>query len=400
MNILTIAFKDLKQIARDRMSLLFLIIMPLAFTFLMGLLFGGNQQTDTRLNVGLINNDPQGALTQTLTGLLADSQTVKMVKLTPVDEPGISDQINTGKLAGALIIPANYSNDLLNEKNPQIRVIANPNGTGGQTVLTELQVKISQLLGALETGRLSLQAYTSQKPVADPQAFLAESVSASIRAWQDPSIRINSQPVSAGANKSGFSGYVQTSPGMLLQFAIAGLIGAASVIMLERKNRTITRLLISPVTKGQIILGHLLGCTVTVFLQEVILILAGQFFFKVNYLQNPAGTLVMMLVVALFCGSLGLFFGAISKKPEQAIMWPLIAMFLLTALGGAWFPLDVTSQAFNTIGHFTPGAWIMDGFQNIILRGLGFSSILLPAVIIMGYAALFFGLAVWRFRFE
>jgi ABC-2 type transport system permease protein len=75
-------------------------------------------------------------------------------------------------------------------------------------------------------------------------------------------------------------------------------------------------------------------------------------------------------------------------------------MFLLTALGGAWFPLDITSQTFYTIGHFTPGAWIMDGFQNIILRGLGFSSILLPAAIIMGYALLFFALAVWRFRFE
>ncbi len=400
MNILTIALKDLKQIARDRMSLLFLVIMPLAFTFLMGLLVGGNQQTDTRLNVGLINNDPQGALTQTLAGLLGNSQTIKMVQLTPEEESGISDQINTGKLAGALIIPANYSNDLLDEKNTQVRIIANPSGTGGQTVLTELQAKISQLLGALETGRLSLQATTVQKPVADPQAYLVNTVSVSIQAWQQPSIRVNSEPVSTGANKSGFSGYVQTSPGMLVQFAIGGLIGAASVMVLERRNRTITRLLIAPVTKAQIILGHLLGVTVMVFFQESILILAGQFFFQVNYFQNPVGTLVMMLVVALFCGSLGLFFGAISKKPEQAIMWPLIAMFLLTALGGAWFPLDITSQAFYTVGHFTPGAWIMDGFQNIILRGLGFSSILLPAAIIMIYAALFFGLAVWRFRFE
>jgi ABC-2 type transport system permease protein len=400
MNILNIALKDLKQIARDRMSLLFLVIMPLAFTFLMGLLFGGNQQTDNRLNVGLINNDSQGTLTQTLTNLLENSQVVKIVGLIPADEPSISDQINTGKLAGALVIPSNYSTDLLNDKKPQVRIIANPNGTGGQTVLTELQVKISQLLGALETGHLSLQATTAQKPVTDPESYLMNSVSASIQAWQQPSIRVNSEPVSTNANKTGFSGYVQTSPGMLVQFAIGGLIGAASVLVLERKNRTITRLLIAPVTKAQIILGHLLGVTVMVFFQESILILAGQVFFKVNYFQNPGGTLLMMLAVAIFCGSLGLFFGAISKKPEQAIMWPLIAMFLLTALGGAWFPLDITSQAFYTIGHFTPGAWIMDGFQNIILRGLGFSSTLLPALIILIYAGLFFGLAVWRFRFE
>jgi len=42
----------------------------------------------------------------------------------------------------------------------------------------------------------------------------------------------------------------------------------------------------------------------------------------------------------------------------------------------------------------------MDGFQNIILRGLGLDSVLLPAGILLVYAVVFFGLAVWRFRFE
>jgi ABC-2 type transport system permease protein len=400
MNILTITLKDLKQIARDRMSLIFLVIMPIVFTFLMGVMFGGTRKTDDRLNVGLVNNDPQGELTTHLTDSLADSQTIKIVELTDADESGISDQINKGKLTGTLIIPADYSSDLLQKKDPQLRIIANAANTAGQTVLTELQAKITRFRGSLEIGDLSLQAYAVQKPIASPKVFLLDAFSASLQAWQDPPVTVNLQPVSASANPTGFSGYVQTSPGMLLQFAIGGLIGAASVMVMERKNRAITRLLTAPITKTQIILGHLLGCTVTVFLQEVILVLAGQFLFKVNYLQNPAGTLLMMLVVALFCGSLGLFFGAISRKPEHAVMGPLIAMFLLTALGGAWFPLEGTSPVFYAIGHATPGAWIMDGFQNIILRGLGFNSVLLPAVILLGYSLLFFGLAVWRYRFE
>jgi ABC-2 type transport system permease protein len=81
-------------------------------------------------------------------------------------------------------------------------------------------------------------------------------------------------------------------------------------------------------------------------------------------------------------------------------MWSLIAMFVFTAMGGAWFPLDITGQTFSTIGHLTPTAWAMDGFQNIVMRGLGLSSVLLPAGILLAYAVLFFGLAVWRFRFE
>ena len=93
MNILTIALKDLKQILRDRMSALFLVIMPLAFTFLMGLLFGGTQQTETRLNVGLINNDPNGALTQTLVGSLKNSNTVKIVDLLPRMNPRLTTKL-------------------------------------------------------------------------------------------------------------------------------------------------------------------------------------------------------------------------------------------------------------------------------------------------------------------
>jgi len=38
----------------------------------------------------------------------------------------------------------------------------------------------------------------------------------------------------------------------------------------------------------------------------------------------------------------------------------------------------------------------MDGFENIVARGLGFESVLLPAVALVGYAVAFFALAVWR----
>jgi ABC-2 type transport system permease protein len=47
-----------------------------------------------------------------------------------------------------------------------------------------------------------------------------------------------------------------------------------------------------------------------------------------------------------------------------------------------------------------PTAWAMDGFQNIIVRGMGLSSVLLPAALITAFGAVFFALAVWRFQYE
>jgi ABC-2 type transport system permease protein len=47
-----------------------------------------------------------------------------------------------------------------------------------------------------------------------------------------------------------------------------------------------------------------------------------------------------------------------------------------------------------------PTAWAIDGFENIVVRGLGLDSVLLPAAIVLGFAIAFFSVAIWRFRFE
>jgi ABC-2 type transport system permease protein len=126
----------------------------------------------------------------------------------------------------------------------------------------------------------------------------------------------------------------------------------------------------------------------------------GQVAFGLDYMREPLAILLMMAMLAFWAASLGLLVGAQAKTEEQVIVLSMLAMFLFSALGGAWFPLDITGQAFSTIGHLTPTAWAMDGFQNIIVRGLGLNSVLLPAGILLAYAVAFFALAVWRFKFE
>jgi ABC-type multidrug transport system permease subunit len=64
-------------------------------------------------------------------------------------------------------------------------------------------------------------------------------------------------------------------------------------------------------------------------------------------------------------------------------MFSLIAMFLFAALGGAWFPLEIAGQAFAAVGHLLPTAWAMDGFQNIVVRGQGLTSTLVPAGLLL-----------------
>jgi ABC-2 type transport system permease protein len=181
---------------------------------------------------------------------------------------------------------------------------------------------------------------------------------------------------------------------------VFSLITSAMVLALERKAGTLQRMLSTPISRPEIIAGHMLAMFALVFMQELLLVLLGQFAFGLDYLQAPLATLLMMVVLALWAASLGLLIGAVARKEEQVVMFTLVAMFVFSALGGAWFPLAIAGKGFSMVGHAMPTAWAVDGFQNIILRGQGLAGVLLPAAVVAAYAACFFALAVWRFRFE
>jgi ABC-2 type transport system permease protein len=148
----------------------------------------------------------------------------------------------------------------------------------------------------------------------------------------------------------------------------------------------------------QIIAGHLMAMFALGFLQTVLLIVFGQIVLRVNYFREPVATLLIAVSLGLWVSSMGLLIGVFAKEDQQVVLYSMIAMFLFTGLGGAWFPLEGAGKAFATIGHLTPTAWAMDGFQNILIRGLGLASAWRPVAVLLAYAAGFFALAVWRFR--
>ena len=150
----------------------------------------------------------------------------------------------------------------------------------------------------------------------------------------------------------------------------------------------------------EIIDGHFLAMFVMILAQLVVLILFGQQFLKVGYFREPLATLLMLLATAFWSASLGLLIGIFARTEEQVTAFTIVLMLLLSGLGGAWMPLEFTGKTFQTAGHLLPTAWAIDGFENLVVRGLGLNSVLLPAAIVFGFAITSFATAIWRFRFE
>jgi ABC-2 type transport system permease protein len=233
----------------------------------------------------------------------------------------------------------------------------------------------------------------------ETREYFDEGFKLAIQAWEQPPLGLQIVQLTGEGAEQEFNPYAQASPGMLIQFTVFGLINSASLLVIERKTKTLQRMMTTPISRSEMLAGHILAMFIVVFLQQMMLIVLGQFL-GLEYFREPIALLLLVITFSLFATSYGLLIGVLAKTEEQVIMIAMLSMFLLSALGGAWFPLEITGEAFSAIGHITPTAWAMDGFQNLILRGQGFDSVILSAGIILAYAVLCFALAVWRFRYE
>jgi ABC-2 type transport system permease protein len=389
--ILDITLKDLMQLMRDFKTFMFLLIMPIVFTLLLGYASGAfsHEISDSRLPVGYLNEDNRW-VDQPLHDMLADSETIRLVEYSSASISEFESFVADGNLAAAIIVPRGYGQAMLKNKTIHLIVIADTGSTAWTTIQAETLTAVSRLDGALRTATITNDMLGDRAPFR--YAF-----DQTLEAWQDPPIKVveTTSSVVPKVADGGMS-LAHTSPGMMMQFAIAGLLTAAQIIVTERKSRTLQRLLTTSVRRIHILIGHFLAIFTLIFSQFMILIAFGQFALKVDYLRAPSATLLVAFSAALCISAMGLSIGVIAKSEEQAVTFSIIPMFVFSGLGGAWVPLEVTGETFQIIGHLTPVAWAMDGFKNVIIRGFGIDSVLIPSAVLAGYAVLFFTIAAWR----
>jgi ABC-2 type transport system permease protein len=405
MRIIDLAVKDIRQILRDKKSLLFLLVMPIVFTFFFGYAFATpTVEADTRLKIGVVNRDPGGILSESLIRLLESSTTVRPVILDEAGAEKADAMVLKGDAGAVLIIPVGFSSETLyGETRPNIDVITDEETKDGQTVRWALQSNSFRLISLVETARLNLDAYESQTPIAqesDRQKFLEEAVTSALAAWENQPVSFQVIGPEEKEDPTSINPYIQFSPGMMVQFALFGLTQASMVLVIERRSGAMARMLTTPMRKSELIAGHLLSTFLVVFAQLFILVLFGQLVLHVNYFRFPGATLLIIVATSLWVASLGLLISALVKREDQVILFSMIAMMVFSALGGAWFSLEMVGGAFATVGKLMPSSWAMTGFQNIVMRGQGLESAGTPVLILLAYSVAFFGVAIWRFKFE
>lgn len=398
MRIIDIAMKDLAQIFRDKRTLLFLIAMPVVFTLFMGFAYrGGGNEADNEnqpILLGWASNDPNGLISKELYHLLSQSSSVKLIEAELSEAENLVSQ---GDVTGVLVIPSGFDQNW-KSGGSQLTLITDTNSALGQSLFQLLRSPVTQVLSSAKIAQLSIEYLGKEGDAGEYQkAYLAAT-----NAWAETKhadlVQVELAVAQPEESWYGVNPYNQASPGILVMFAIFGLVTSGQILMQERKTRTLQRMMTTSLHPWQIIAGHMLAMFAIVFIQEIILVVFGQIALGVDYARQPLAVLLIIIALGLWIAALGLLIGIIARDDSQVVLFSLMAMFVFSALGGTWFPLEASSGIFAAVGKIMPSAWAMTGFQNILIRGLGLESAWLPFIVLLGYAALFFALSIWRFR--
>jgi len=391
-----LARKDLLQTVRDKLSFIFILLMPLAFTLFFGLLFGGGSD---RLPLAVNDADGGAAAKQ----LLAALQTSDVVKVTVESVADAEKAVDDNKAAVALLIPKGYSADLTAGKKATLTVVSTEGSSGAATAASEIRSLAGEQVAVELAARAAAQSVWStrsmpagaEQGVIEQSAAQARSVTAQALANPAATVKVVQAGTAAGQVPTGF---VLSSPGMLVNFIMFSLVTAGVALIVERRNGTLQRLMTTRVRRWELIAGKAAGMFLLTFVQQILLLGVGQLFFGVDYLRDPEALLVMMVSLSLVASTLGLLLAAVLKSEQALVATIVIVSMSVSALSGAWFPLEITGPAFQFVGHLLPTAWILDGLRGIVVRGFDVADVVPALGVSVAWAAGLFVLAVWRFR--
>jgi len=205
----------------------------------------------------------------------------------------------------------------------------------------------------------------------------------------------------AGRRIQAPSGYAQTIPGTMVMFTMLVLLtGGAIRLVVEREQGLLRRLASTPISRGSLVAGKWAGKMMLGLVQIAFAVVAGTLVFGMDWGGSLPMVGVVLVCWAAFNTSLGFLLGNLVRTAAQMSGIGVIATMVLAALGGCWWPIEITPAWMQRLSLALPTGWTMDALHKLVNFGYD-APAALPHVAALAAGALVLGLAgVRTFRYQ
>jgi ABC-2 type transport system permease protein len=395
--ILNIFWKDTILRFSSKSEMLFFLILPIVFTFILA---GGTgfQNVDNRIRL-LVVDQAQSTLSRQIIAELDRSETVRPDVMALAEAESEFDSRNASAL---LVIPADCDNETLRSGEILLDLRQLPNNLNGQAAQRAVQAVLYRLGSAVSIARNAVLEAEKVRPFdkeADRQAYFDSALESAQTLMNEVPDRLN---VVLGGTKDPieYDPRTNSSAGQMITWVFIPLLGISAAFAYERQRGTLRRLLTTPTGRGTYLLGTILGSVFWALVQMTLLVTFGALVMKVNWADNPAALAVMLTASALAAASMGTMLGTLIRTESQASGLSIMLGMVMALLGGCWYPIELFPAVMQNIVKILPTTWAMKGMLDILMRGQGVVGILPVVGVLLGFAALFFVIGIWRFKYE
>jgi ABC-2 type transport system permease protein len=348
----------LQQFRRDRRTLALLFVAPLIILGLLGYLIPGSSSSPA---VGIANEDtgPLGAM------FASALERSSLISATTIQSSDADAKLKDGSLVAYIVFPSDFSSRAqAGTIAPDVHLEGSQPGTSGP-VLQALQ-----------------QALTS--------------VAATGPVHFEPQVHY----LYGGAGFDTLDYFGAAFIGLVVFFLVFVITIVA--FLNERSQGTLERLMASPLRRGEIVVGYMLGFTVLAFIQSAEVLVFSLAVLKVHNQGNVILIFAIEALMALTAVNLGIFLSMFARTEFQAVQFIPLVIVPQVLLSGILFPVSTEPGPLQVVSNVLPLTYAVNGLRDVMVKGadLTWASLQLDTGVVAGFCVVLIvaGVATLRRR--
>lgn len=374
---LAVARKEFRQLARDRMTLAFILGIPA----LQLVLFGYAIDVDVRNVPTAVLDRSQSAESRKLLGELQATQTFDLVR-EAVDEHDANRLLQSSKVGAVIVIPADFAREFHRGRGAIVSILADASDpTVSRAIALSAQGFAQSLMRRM--GSFSDAPGDQRMPGVEQDLVRPDRIRIEVLPLYNPERR------TAVFVVPGLIGVILTMTMMLF---------TALAVVRERERGTFEFLIATPVRRSELMLGKIVPYLIVGVGQVGIVLMLGVLLFDVpirgSIWQLAVGALPFLAAML----SVGLLVSSISRSQLQATQLSFFFFLPSMLLSGFMFPFDAMPLAAQWIGECLPLTHFLRIVRGIILKGAGLQTLAGEFAAIGAFFVVAFVLASVTFR--
>ena len=420
---LALVRKDLQLFFSDRRAVILTFAVPIAIASFFGSIFRGAGDNDepAKIAVAIVDRDGSAISKSILAGIRAD-------RSLDTSTPGVDEAraaVRRGDVAVAVVVPPGFGDAagrafLSQGEKPQVDLLFDPSRgaelamvrgmlTGhvmeavGKEVFSGAQGRaiVDETLRQLDTGTMPAETR-------DTLRILLQSVQR-LNQQSDASgggggitvpYSVKESALTGGGANAQYNGYAHSFAGMGIQFLLFAAIDLGTGILLERQLGIWKRFRSAPLSRFTLLAARGASGTIITLLTLLVSFAFAMIVFNVKIHGSVIGFLAIAIACSIMAATFGLLVAALGNTAASTRRVAGFAVLVMVMLGGAWVPSFIFPAWLQRITVVVPARWAVDGLDAMTWRGLGLDAAIVPTLVLLGFAVLFAGVTLLKFRWE